>query len=58
MYVHNRVLSSGPEQYTRKLTPLRRQVIVKEKLGNDTYALVDLQGNDYGHYHANDIMIR
>lgn len=58
VYVHNRVLSSGPEQYTRKLAPLRRQVIVKEKLGNDTYALVDLQGNDYGHYHANDIMIR
>lgn len=58
VYVHNRVLSSGPEQYTRKLAALRRQAVVKEKIGGDTYALTDLSGNDLGHYHANDIMLR
>lgn len=58
VYVHNRVLSNGPEQYTKKLAPLRKQVVVKEKIGSDTYVLTDMQGNDYGHYHANDMMMR
>lgn len=58
VYVHNRVLSSGPDQYTRKLAPLRKQAIVKEKIGQDTYALTDMSGGDFGHYHANDLILR
>lgn len=58
VFVHNRILSSGADQYSRKLAPLRKQAIVKEKIGQDTYALTDMSGADYGHYHANDLMLR
>lgn len=58
IYVHNRVLSSGPEQYTRKLAAIRKQARVRRKFGSDTYELADLAGNDIGHYHANEMMTR
>lgn len=56
--IHNRILSSGADQITKKLAPQRKQAVVKQRIGENTYELTSLGGDELGHYHANEIMLR
>lgn len=57
VYIKNHKLSSAANQYAQKLAPIKRQAIVKSKIGVDSYQLVDAQGNDLGKYHASDMFM-
>lgn len=55
VFVDNHKQSDAGEKYSQKLAPLKRKAIVKEKVGTDTYLLLDWAGKDIGKYHANDM---
>lgn len=56
--IKNNVQSSAADQFTRKLAPNRKRVYVKEKVGENSYRLVDSHGKEQGIYHANQIYAR
>lgn len=58
VYVKHREQSSKSKKITGKLNPVKKQAIVQQILGQDTYILIDSQSRSLGKYNAVDIMIR
>lgn len=55
VYVQIHRQSNAGEKYTQKLAPLKKQAIIKEAIGSDTYILTDWKQQEIGKYHAVDI---
>lgn len=56
--VTSKTLSSAGNQYSAKLAPLRKEAYIAQKLGSDTYELIDGKHKVIGRYHANDLAVR
>lgn len=58
VYVRHRELSSAAKKISGKLNPVKKQAVVSNVIGEDTYELVDSQSRPLGKHNAKDIMIR